>query len=120
MNSRIREIAPGLIAERIAEQTHVAYEPIGGGAEITFVASEYLLDVDAAAIERLGSNPDILRAKLDDIAGRRFGEGAVDPVTSAPLDDVSAAGVAVLLKRAYHILHNERAAAQAAQAAGGE
>jgi hypothetical protein len=111
-NARIREIAPGVTAEMIAEQTHLFYDPLTGGGTISFQARESLFVNDA--YQPLAGGYDVLQVTIPDIAARCFGSGA-DPVTGADLSQLSAAGIALIIKAAYDTLYNERAAAVAAQ-----
>lgn len=110
-NARIRDIAPGVTAERIANSTHIDYNPTTGAMVITFVAPEYV--VVGENVTELAGRSEAMRVTFDEIASRKFGENEVDPVSEIPLDDVSVAGVALIIKRAFHLLYNERAQAQA-------
>jgi hypothetical protein len=112
-NARIRQLADGITAEMIAEQTHLFYEPQTGGGTIAFQSRESLFL--NGAYQPLSGNFDILSVGIPDIAGRCFGSG-VDPVTGADLANVSAAGIALIIKAAYDVLYNERAALRAREA----
>lgn len=111
-NARIREIAPGITAEMIAEQTHLFYDPLTGGGSISFQARESLFVNDT--YQPLAGGYDVLLVTIPDIASRCFGSGA-DPVTGADLSQLSAAGIALIVKAAYDTLYNERAAKLAAE-----
>lgn len=110
-NARIRVISEGITAEMIAEQTHLFYDPQTGGGSISFQARESLFVNDA--YQPLAGGYDILMVNIPDIASRCFGVGT-DPVTGADLSQLSAAGIALIIKSAYDTLYNERADANAA------
>lgn len=110
-NSRIREIAPGVVGEMIAEQIHIFYFPETGGGYVSFQAREVLY-VNGVHQAPMGDF-DILQAQLPDIAGVKFGAGLVDPVSGIDLSDVTVGGLDALIKAAYDQLHNARATAQA-------
>jgi hypothetical protein len=113
-NARIRVIAEGVTAEMIAEQTHLFYDPATGGGSVSFQARESLFV--AGGYQPLAGNFDILQANVADIMERQFAPaGAVDPVTGADLSAISAAGVMLVIKAAYDVLFNERAAALATE-----
>lgn len=109
-NARIREIATGITAEMIAEQTHLFYDPATDGGSVSFQARESLYV--SGAYQPLAGDYNILQADLADIQTRAFAApGTLDPVTSIDLSTVSAAGMVLILKAAYDVLFNERAAA---------
>jgi hypothetical protein len=114
-NARIRTIATGVTAEMIAEQTHIFYDPQTGGGSVSFQARESLYVDDA--YQPLAGGFNILQADIADIATRTFcAAGTLDPVTGVDLSGVSTAGMAMVIKAAYDILFNERAAAESAGA----
>lgn len=110
-NARIRTLATGVTGEMIAEQTHLFYDPGTGGGSVSFQGRESLFV--NGAYQPLTGDYDILQADVANIATRQFAEpGAVDPVTGEDLSKISAAGMVLILKAAYDVLYNERAAAQ--------
>jgi hypothetical protein len=110
-NARIRTLATGVTGEMIAEQTHLFYDPGTGGGSVSFQGRESLFV--NGAYQPLTGDYDILQSDLAGIATRQFAPaGTVDPVTGADLSQVSAAGMVLILKAAYDVLYNERAAAQ--------
>lgn len=111
-NYRVRDIAQGVRAEMIAEQTHLFYDPTNGGGYVSFQAREHL--VVGSDVQAPMGDYHILQAQVADLLPLRFGENLVDPVTGADLSQVSAAGIMVYIKAAYDQLYNARAAALAA------
>ena len=110
-NARIRTLAAGVTGEMIAEQTHLFYDPGTGGGSVSFQGRESLFV--NGAFQPLTGDYDILQANVADIATRQFAApGSVDPVTNADLSQISAAGIVLIIKAAYDVLFNERAAAQ--------
>ena len=110
-NARIREIAPGITAEMIAEQTHLFYDPATGGGYASFQARETLY-VNGEHKAPMGDY-DILQVQIGDIVAEKFGAGLVAPVTGADLSNVSTAGLMTIIKTAYDALYNARAIARA-------
>lgn len=110
-NARIRTLAPNILAEMIADQVHLFYDPATGGGYASFQAREVLY-VEGVPQAPMGDF-DILQVQLDAIATQCFGAGLVDPVTGADLAQVSVGGLSVLIKAAYDQLYNARAAAAA-------
>lgn len=105
-NARIRQIADGITAEMIAEQTHLFYDPGTGGGSVSFQARESLYV--AGAYQPLAGDYNILQANLVDIQTRTFAaSGTMDPVTGADLSQISAVGMVLILKATYDILYNE-------------
>lgn len=113
-NARIRNIASGITAEMIAEQTHLFYDPQTGGGYVSFQAREHL--TVGAVVQSPMGDYNILQADITAIIAQQFGAGLVDPVTGADLSGVSVAGVMSIVKVAYDQLYNARAAAAAAAA----
>lgn len=108
-NARIKPIADGVTSEVIAEQTHLFYDVSSGTAYVSFQARKYLFvnDVPQAPM----GDYEVLQAQLADIGPRCFvAEGSTDPVTGADLSKVSSAGMMTIIKAAYDVLYNERAA----------
>ncbi|WP_187300595.1 hypothetical protein [Mizugakiibacter sediminis] len=96
----------------IAEQVHLFYNPQDGSGSVSFQGRESLFV--NGAYQPLAGDFNILQAQLADIAARCFAPaGTVDPVTGADLSQVSAAGLVLIVKAAYDVMFNERAAAQA-------
>lgn len=106
-NPRIRQIAPGVQAEMIAEQTHFFYNPATGGGSISFQAREHL--VVGSDVQVPMGDYSILEADVPSLLPRCFAPGATDPVTGADLSQVSSAGVMLILKAAYDTLYAEHA-----------
>lgn len=118
-NARIQPIADGVNAEIIAEQTHLFYDVASGTARVAFQARKYLF-VNGAAQSPMGDY-DVLQAQLADIGSRCFvADGSSDPITGADLSKISSAGMMIVIKAAYDVLFNERAAAQATATEAGQ
>lgn len=107
-NSRIREITPGVMVERVAADIHISYNTLTQGANITFQGEEFLLDAAAKPVAALAGR-EALHTSLGAIAGRTFDVG-IDPVTGADLSRISVAGIGNLIRAVYDQLHNARAA----------
>lgn len=118
-NARIRTLADGIHAEMIAEQTHLFYDPATGAGSVSFQARESLFV--GGVYQPLAGQYDILQVEVTDLLARTFAPaGTLDPVTGADLSAVSAAGLMLVIKAAYDVLYNERAAALAAAAAAAQ
>lgn len=109
-NTRVREIATGVTAERIATETHIFYDPIHQDAQIIFQGEEFLMLGETVSSKLEGRQ--MLDVGLGEIIARTFDAGA-DPVTGADLSSISPAGVTAIIKAVYDVLHNERHAAPA-------
>lgn len=103
-NTRIRSIADGVQAERIATETHMFYDPLTQDAQVVFQGQEFL-DVAGVLTQPLDGR-EALQTSLAALAARKFAAG-VDPITGADLSDISGAGVTMILKAIYDTLHNE-------------
>lgn len=103
-NSRVRELAPGVGAERIATETHIFYDPQTQGANIMFQGEEFLTIGGEVGAKLDGR--EALSVELSVIAGETFDAGT-DPVTGADLSQISVAGVANLIRAVYDRKHND-------------
>lgn len=103
-NSRVRELAPGVGAERIATETHIFYDPQTQGANIVFQGEEFLSTAGAIGAKLDGRQS--LTVQLRAIAGETFDAGT-DPVTGADLSQISVAGAANLIRAIYDRKHND-------------
>lgn len=116
-NARITTLAAGVTSEMIAEQTHLFYDPATGSGSVSFQARSNLF-INGVHQPLSGNEYDILQDDVADIATRNFAaSGSVDPVTGADLSKISTGGLILIIKAAYDVLYNERAAAQAAATA---
>lgn len=111
-NSRITELAPGLVSEAIATDIHLRYNPATGAVTAAFHFQNFITK-DGACLDFADARYDAITVDLSEVAERRFGIGVADPVTGLRLDSVSGAGILAMMKVAADTLHNERAAAQA-------
>ncbi len=113
-NARITTLGTGITAEMIAEQTHLFYDPATGSGSVAFQARPNLF-INGAHQPLSGNSYDVLAVDFAAIAPRAFAAvGTVDPVTGADLSKVSTGGLLLIMKAAYDVLYNERAAALAA------
>lgn len=105
MIPRIQTLAAGFTREVIAEQTHLFYDPITKSVTVSFQyrPNMYVNDQPMGA----GGDWSTLIVGVDELASRLFGEGVVDPVTGKPLNDVSGAGIVMLIKAAFPALYDE-------------
>lgn len=103
-NTRIRTIAEGVDAERIATETHIFYDPQTQGANIVFQGEEYLT-ANGEIIAKLEGR-QALQVELQAIAAETFDAGT-DPVTGTDLSQVSVAGVANLIRAVFDRKHND-------------
>lgn len=113
-NARITQIADSINTELIAEQTHLEYNPATQGCVVSYQYRPQMF-VDGVAKGPAG-DWQVLQLSLSDIASRCYGTGA-DPVTGADLSQVSTAGVAAIIKAAFDVAFNEKAAAEVADPA---
>jgi hypothetical protein len=111
-NTRIRTIANGVTAERIATETHIFYDPLTISAQIVFQGEEFLT-IEGALSSKFDGR-QALQTTLAQIATRTFDAGT-DPVTGADLSAVSTAGVTAIIKAVYDALHNEQYGASASE-----
>jgi hypothetical protein len=109
--NRIREVSNGITAEAISEQTHLFYDPSTKLARVVFQYRDNLYTGDTL----IGPSGDwgTLSYSITELVGMPLGVGLVDPVTEQPLDNVSAAGVSLLIKAAFALLWDARVAAEA-------
>lgn len=114
-NARIRDIATGVTAEMIAEQTHLFYDPTSKTGYASFQAREHLVVNDVVGLPMGDYN--ILRVDLAAIATTKFGAGLVDSVSGLDLSQLTVAGLDTYIKAAYDQLFNANAQAAAAAAA---
>ncbi len=115
-NSRFQDMGNGMVSEMISQQTQLFYNPNTQEVRVIFNGSPYLYINNQYVM--LAQENDILRVELTDRMTLCVGRpGDIDPVTGADLSQISVAGQLMLMKRAYDLFHNERAAAIAAQIA---
>lgn len=110
-NARITTISTGITREIVAEQTHLFYDPATKMGSVAFQhrPSLYINDQFNGPAGDFG----VLELQLADVAARCYATG-VDPVTGADLSQISAAGIAQILKDVFDVAYNEQAAAGAA------
>ncbi|MEX2964264.1 hypothetical protein [Microbulbifer sp. TYP-18] len=107
-NARLREIAPGVLAERLATEVHLFWNPADDSASIAFQTSEHLCVAgqwQPLVPDAVGGQ--VLELNLADIRTRTFASGLNDPVTGVDLGGVTPAGLMLLIKNAFDKLYNE-------------
>jgi hypothetical protein len=102
-NSRITTINGNTLAERIATETHIFYNPLNQSADIIFQGEQFL-SIDENLFSKLDGR-ESLGTTLAAIASETYDAG-VDPVTGSDLSNVSPAGVTQIIKAVYNKLHN--------------
>jgi hypothetical protein len=105
-NSRFVDMGGGYIAEKIASQVQVFYNPTTQQCRAVFSGSPYILM--GTTYQRIGDIPaEALSQDLTYIMPLRLVPAGVrDPVTGADLSQISIAGAAIFHKFAYDFFHN--------------
>jgi len=105
-NSRFVDMGGGHIAEMIATQVQVFYNPTTQQCRAVFSGSPYILM--GATFQRIGEAPaEPLVQDLTSIMPLRLvPAGIKDPVTGADLSQISLAGAVIYHKFAYDFFHN--------------
>ena len=135
-NSRFNQLGNGVVTELISMQTQLFYDPTTQHARAIFNGAPFMEIPQAQGPSQymaVGSQGDLLHVDfMDKLTDVPCLSGDFDPVTGAPLDQVSVYGVMIIMKRAYDKYHNQReqeriaaeeaaaAAAAAAEAAAAE
>lgn len=120
-NSLIKTLGNGVQVELISQQTQLFYDPTTQQARVIFngvpcmlVASEH----GPAQYVQVGDEIELLHVDLADKFADQVAEpDDVDPVTNASLANISVAGIALLLKRAYRLYYNHNAQADSQESA---
>lgn len=104
-NPRIRTVAPGVQAERVAEHTHFEYRPADPDAStLTLNFAEFLVTPNGVLPERL-AGVEHVQVRLGDVADRCFGTGTGSH--GANLSKVSVADILNIMRGATHTLYVE-------------
>ena len=107
-NSRFKDMGGGHIAETIAHQVQIFYDPTTQQARVNFNAAPYILMGDT--YRRIGLEQEILEQDLSNLLHLRLiPEGIKDPVTGFDLSQVSLFGVHLIHKFAFDFFHNVKA-----------
>ena len=107
-NSRFKDMGGGHIAESIAHQVQIFYNPTTQQARVTFNGAPYILMGDV--YRRIGLEQEILEQDLSSLLHLRLiPPGVLDPVTGFDLSNVSLYGVHLIHKMAYDFFHNVQA-----------
>lgn len=109
-SARFRDLGNGITGELMADQVQLFYDPTTQQARVIFNGNEYI-DVGVQNYLAIGTMHDALEVDLSDKMANCYG-GGTDPVTGIDLSQVSVAGLMIILKVAYDVFVNERAAAQ--------
>jgi len=115
-NPRFKLLPNGQYSEQLANQVQLFWDPVTQEGRAIFNSQPYLNL--GGVYTGLQGVMDVLLIDFINRLGTCYGKGLVDPVTGKPLDDVSVAGVSILMSAAFDIEFAERAAALAAAAAG--
>lgn len=102
-----------LTAELLGTRITIDYDPVAGTARALFDGQLYL-PVENGTYTKLADFADVLVLDFTSQVTRCYGAEAgvmTDPVTGADLTQVSVAGLMTLIKKAYDIEINARAAA---------
>lgn len=102
IDSRTREIAPGVEAERVATEGHFFYDPATGSANIIFQGEEFLKLGGELGAKLDGRQALMLQLSEED--AETFNAGA-DPVSGLDLSRVSLAGLANVVRALYAKKH---------------
>lgn len=105
-NCRMRVIADGVIAERIALDTIMHYNPVTKSANVNFRSAEVIYVNGVAQPGNMACDQS-LPFDAGANATRKFGAGLTDPVTGADLSNISVAGIDAYMKAAFSTLHHE-------------
>lgn len=107
-NSRFKDMGGGNIAELIAHQVQLFWDPSKQEARVLFNGGFYMKFGDK--FQQIGQQQDILEQNLANLLHLRLvPQGAIDPVTGADLSQISMAGMVIVHKYAYDFFHNVKA-----------
>lgn len=107
-NSRFVDMGGGYIAEFIADQEQLFYNPTTQKARVIFNGAPYILMGNQ--YQRIGTTTDRLEQDLSNLMQMCLvPQGYLDPVTGADLSKISLMGILVYNKVAYDFFHNVRA-----------
>lgn len=107
-DARIKDLAPSVVSEQIAEGLNFHYDVISGNASFTFFSRPYVF-INGSPLALAGTLTDNLDTDANSMITRCFAAGVLDPVTQADLGKISVAGVMLIIKSAFDTLYNERA-----------
>lgn len=107
-NARFVDMGGGNIAEMIAHQIQVFWDPTNQAARATFNGAPYMLM--GRKYQRIGMEQDLLQQELTHLMHLRLiPPGTIDPVTGFDLSNVSMYGIVLIHKGAYDFFYNVRA-----------
>ncbi len=107
-NSRYKDMGGGHIAEIIAHQVQIFYDPTTQQARALFNAAPYMQMGDVW--RRIGTEQEILTQDLSHLMHLRLiPPGIKDPITGFDLSNVSMLGVNIIHKMAFDFFHNVQA-----------
>lgn len=111
-NARIKDLAPTVVSEQIADSILFTYNPLTQAASFAFNSREYVY-INGVPQQLAGTNPDLLQLDVEGELLTQFpGMGLADPVTGADLSNISVAAITLIVKAAFDILYNRRAQAE--------
>lgn len=107
-NSRFRDMGGGHIAETIAHQVQVFYNPTTQTARVMFNAAPYIKMGET--YQRIGMEQELLDQDLSSLLHLQLvPAGTIDPITGFDLSRVSMLGISIIHKMAFDFFHNVRA-----------
>lgn len=111
-NARIKDLAPTVVSEQIADSILFTYNPLTQQGAFAFTSREYVY-INGEPQEFAGTAPNMLQMEVaGDVMAQFPGVGLADPVTGADLSSVSVAGIMVIVKNAFDIFYNQQAQQQ--------
>lgn len=107
-NSRFRDMGGGNIAEIIAHQVQIFYDPTTQQARALFNSAPYMQM--GQVWRRIGTEQEILTQDLSHLMHLRLiPPGIKDPITGFDLSNISVMGVNIIHKMAFDFFHNVQA-----------
>lgn len=107
VNKRFRELGNGVVAEMVAPEIRMKWDPVSGNIQLIYECQEYIY-IDGAYVDVQGRR-DTLWVDGMEVLPRLFAQPEdLDPVTGAPLEHISGAGVVNMFKLAFDRLANEK------------
>jgi hypothetical protein len=107
-NARLVDLGGGNIAQMIAHQVQMFWDPTTQSARVVFNAVPYMLMGDRW--QRIGIEQDMLEQDLSNLLHLQpVPAGTIDPLTGTDLSKISLAGVIMLHRAAFDFFYNVRA-----------
>lgn len=107
-NARFVDMGGGHVAEMIAHQLQLFWDPTSQTARVIFNSAPYIRM--GPRWQRIGIEQDMLEQDLSNLLHLRLiPTGTLDPITGADLSQVSLLGVVMIHKGAFDFFYNVRA-----------